>query len=153
MVSEVISVTKLKQPMTRSRAVLIVLAAAAVLLLMMGMRLILAGTDCGTREGRVRFLDRLGWQATPESEEHVSTILPETLDETMRAYNRMQREQGYDLNRHLGERCEIYSYEITNYPDCGQTVLATLYVQGRRVIAGDIHSTALDGFMHAIKRK
>ena len=44
-----------------------------------------------------------------------------------------------------------YTYQITNYPNTDQTVLVTLYVQGDRLIAGDIHSTALNGFMHGLK--
>ena len=60
-------------------------------------------------------------------------------------------EQGYDLSRHLGEQCQQYSYLITNYPDESQTVLATIYVQGSRIIAGDIHSTALNGFLQGLK--
>ena len=30
-------------------------------------------------------------------------------------------------------------------------MLATLYIQGDRVIAGDIHSTALNGFLQGLK--
>ncbi len=137
--------------MTRPRAVVIVLAAAAVLTLFLGLRFLLARTDCGTREGRLFFLSRLGWQVDAESESLEHTRLPDTLSDVMAAYNRMQKAQGFDLSRHLGERCDIYSYRVTNYPDGGQNVLVTLYVQGRRVIAGDIHSTALNGFMHGLK--
>ena len=59
--------------------------------------------------------------------------------------------KGAEDTPEMGERCEKYSYRLTNYPDCGQTVMVTLYVRGRRVIAGDVHSTALDGFMHGLK--
>ena len=142
---------KTRGRMTRGKAVLTVLAAAALLLLMISLRAFLAAGDCRTFEGRARFLARLGWEIDPASEEHQSLRLPETLEGTLADYDRMQRSQGYDLSRHAGERCEQYTYRVTNYPDCGQTVLVTLYVQGRRVIAGDIHSTALDGFMHGIK--
>lgn len=138
--------------MTRRRAVMTVLIAAALLLLLLGLRFLMSRTDCGTPEGRIQFLSRLGWEAAADSETHQTLILPAELSEVLEAYNRMQLKQGYDLKRHLGERCEVYTYRVTNYPDCGQTVLATLYIHGRRVIAGDIHSTALDGFMHGIKR-
>lgn len=138
--------------MTRLRAVTIVLSAAAILLALLGLRLLLTRTDCSVQEGRLRFLERLGWQVDAESERREHVRLPEELSGMMADYNRMQKAQGYDLSRHLGESCEVYSYRVTNYPDCGQTVLVTLYVQGRRVIAGDVHSTALDGFMHGLKR-
>ena len=137
--------------MTRMRAVSIVFAAAAILFALFALRLLLSRTDCGTLEGRLLFLERLGWQVDAESEEREHIRLPEELSDVMAGYNRMQKAQGYDLSRHLGERCEKYSYRLTNYPDCGQTVMVTLYVRGRRVIAGDVHSTALDGFMHGLK--
>ena len=137
--------------MTRMRAVSIVFAAAAILFALFALRLLLSRTDCGTLEGRLLFLERLGWQVDAGSEERERIRLPEELSDVMAGYNRMQKAQGYDLSRHLGERCEKYSYRLTNYPDCGQTVMVTLYVRGRRVIAGDVHSTALDGFMHGLK--
>ena len=139
--------------MTRGRAAAIVLGAACLLLLLLGLRVLLGPADCSTREGRLAFLSRLGWEVLAESETHESCLLPAELPEMLEEYNIMQRAQGYDLNRHLGERCDIYTYTITNYPQSGQVVLATLYVQGPRVIAGDVHSTALDGFMHGLKRE
>ncbi|MBO6040902.1 MAG: DUF4830 domain-containing protein [Oscillospiraceae bacterium] len=138
--------------MTRPRAVALVLSAAAILLALLGLRLLLSRTDCGVQEGRLRFLERLGWQVEAESVSREHMRLQDELSGVTAEYNRMQKEQGYDLSRHLGESCDVYSYRVTNYPDCGQTVLVTLYVQGRRVIAGDVHSTALDGFMHGLKR-
>ncbi len=129
------------------------LIAALVLTLLIGLRFLLDKTDCSSLAGRTAFLLRLGWEIDPESEEHQSVILPEEPGAVLERYNNMQKAQGYDLFRHLGERCEIYTYRLTNYPDCGQTVLVTLYVQGRRIIGGDVHSTALDGFMHGLKTR
>ncbi len=70
----------------------------------------------------------------------------------MAQYNRMQQAQGYDLSNHLGERCSQYSYQLTNYADSDGTVIITIYVQENEVIAGDIHTTAVNGFMHGLKR-
>ena len=147
-----LSIEEATRRMTRPRAVAIVLSAAAILLALLALRLLLTRTDCGAQEGRLRFLEGLGWQVDAESESLEHMRLPDELSGVMAEYNRMQKAQGYDLSRHLGESCDVYSYRVTNYPDCGQSVLATLYVQGRCVIAGDIHSTALDGFMHGLKR-
>ena len=146
-----VSVNKTAGKMSRKKAVCIVLGAAVLILALLGLRLLLSRTDAGTAKGRIAFLEGLGWQVDPATEEHKSIRLPEELGDVLEEYNRMQKAQGYDLSAHLGERCELYSYQVTNYPDCGQTVLVTLYVQGRRVIAGDVHSTALDGFMHGLK--
>ena len=109
--------------------------------------------DLKSLEGRQAYLEKLGWEIDPASEEHRSILLPQRLDGVLADYNRMQIEQGFDLSRHLGERCEQYSYTLLNYPDDTQPALVTLYIQGRRIIAGDVHSAALDGFMHALKTK
>ena len=146
-------VHKTNLKMTRSKAAAIVLGTACLLLLLLGLRVLLGPADCSTREGRLAFLSRLGWEVSAESETRESCLLPAGLSDVLMEYNDMQRAQGYDLRHHLGERCDIYTYTVTNYPQSGQVVLATLYVQGRRVIAGDIHSTALDGFMHGLKKE
>jgi len=146
-------VSKTSLKMTRGKAAAIVLGAACLLLLLLLLRVLLGHADCSTREGRLAFLSRLGWEVSAESETCDSCLLPREMSDVLREYNNMQRAQGYDLSRHLGERCDIYTYTVTNYPECGQAVLATLYVQGRRVIAGDVHSTALDGFMHGLKKE
>ena len=65
----------------------------------------------------------------------------------------MQREQGFDMEAYCGKRCEQYSYLLTNYPDCGESVIITIYIIDGKVIAGDIHTAALDGFMHGIIRE
>lgn len=139
-----------KSSFTKKKALAIVFLVAAVLLaatLLKGC----GAADCSTLEGRQVFLHGLGWEIDPESEDVRTVQLPETLSGKLAEYNEMQLAQGYDLSRHLGEQCQQYSYLVVNYPDSDQTVLATLYVQGHRIIAGDIHSTALDGFMHGLK--
>ena len=87
-----------------------------------------------------------------DTEEYKSVVLPEALDGVMKDYNEMQLAQGYDLRKYLGQKCSQYTYQVTNYPDEGDTVLVTLYIKGQRVIAGDIHTNSVTGFMHGIKR-
>ena len=144
--------TENKLKFTRKTALGIVLFCSAVLLLLVLFRWHGDQPDLSTAEGREQFLAGLGWEIDRSSEEHRSVLLPDTLDGVMEDYNTMQLSQGYDLSRHLGEKCEQYTYVLTNYSGCDGTVLVTLYVQGRQLIAGDIHTTAIDGFMHGIKR-
>lgn len=137
---------------TRKRALLWVAVCAAVIVGLIALRWYSGREDMSTQEGRLRFISELGWQADPGSEQHQGVLIPDALDGIMAEYNAMQLQQGYDLNRHLGERCEQYSYVLTNYPDSA-TVYITLYVQGRQLIAGDIHTASINGFMHGIERK
>ena len=108
--------------------------------------------DLNTLEGRTAYLQSLGWEIDPASESFRTVLVPDTLEGIMAQYNKLQLKQGYDLNRHLGESCLQYCYEITNYPDSSGKVLVSLYLQDGEIIAADIHSTALNGFMHGLNR-
>lgn len=146
--------TEKKHIFTRKTALFTVLLCAAVLLLFIFLRW--SGDkqpDLSTPEGRELFLFRYGWEIDRGTEEHRGVVIPDSLEGVMEEYNKMQLSQGYDLSRHLGEKCEQYTYRVTNYQNYDGTVLVTLYVQGRKLIAGDIHTTSLDGFMHGLKRE
>lgn len=141
--------------LTKKKALLIVLLCAAVLLVCIALRWYFSPAqsyDMSTLEGRQAFLLSLGWEIDIETEEYRSVVVPETLDGIMLQYNRMQQAQGYDLNEHLGEACQQYSYQLTNYPDCDTPVFVALYIQGKELIAADIHTNSLNGFMHGLKR-
>ena len=139
---------------TRKKALALVLICAAVLLVIIILRWYAgAKDDLSTPEGRQMFLSELGWEIDLSTETHKSVMIPDTLEGVMEDYNNMQLKQGYDLSGHLGEKCEQYTYLLTNYPDSSEKVLVTIYIQGRDIIAGDIHTSSIDGFMHGIKRE
>ena len=149
--SGVITMTHTGQGFTKQKALLLVLLAAAVLIGLILLRSCAGGgEDLSTAEGRQTFLSSLGWEIDPASESCKRVLIPRQLQGALAEYNEMQKAQGFDLSKHLGEQCDQVTYLVTNYPNCDQTVLVTLYIQGRRLIAGDIHSTALNGFMHAL---
>ena len=140
---------------TKKKALAIVLSAAALLLALMALRCFFpAGEsyDLSTPEGREAYLLELGWQIDMDSEAFRTVTVPDTLEGIMLQYNKMQQSQGYDLSAHLGERCQQYSYVLTNYSDSQETVLVTLYIQGKTLIAADIHTSAANGFMHGLRR-
>ena len=128
---------------------------ALAIVLLIGLRWYTARSprcDLSTLEGRQAFLLELGWEIDPDSEEFRTVVVPEKLEGIMSQYNRMQLAQGYDLSAHLGESCQQYSYRLLNYPDSDNPVFVTLDIQGDQLIAGDIHSNALNGFMHGLKK-
>lgn len=133
------------------------------LLLIGGILLLLFGTarsvfkrddapDLNTTEGRAAYLKTLGWEVDPETESFRTVVVPKKLDGIMAQYNKLQLKQGYDLNSHLGESCRQYCYDITNYPGGQGKVVVSLYLQNGQIIAGDVHSTAVNGFMHGLNR-
>ena len=138
---------------TKRKSLALVFAIALALTAAILLRGCANGEDLSSTEGRQSYLQSLGWEIDPESEDARTVQLPKELTGRLRDYNEVQLQQGFDLRGYLGEQCEQYSYRVTNYPDTDQTVLATLYVQNGVLVAGDIHSTALNGFLQPLKQQ
>lgn len=145
--------------LTRKKAVLIILAiavllAAIVLIISAGSRtdgkLVTYGIGLKSNEERVEYLKSLGWAVDAEPLEERTIVIPREFSDILLAYNELQIEQGFDLGDYAGMEVQMYTYSVTNYP-ANSNVLAQLLVYNGQVIGGDIHSTALDGFMHGIK--
>lgn len=102
-------------------------------------------------DGREKYLKAYGWEINPDSEESRTVLLPRDFEGALADYGEMQTEQGYDFVSYAGLECRQYTYIVTNYDSCTSTVYATLYIKSSRVIGGDIHSAAIDGFMHGIR--
>lgn len=137
----------------RKKALRIVLVAALILTVLILLRGREKTDGVSTPEGRQAFLQQFGWEIDLSSEDQRTVQLPQVLEGMLLRYNELQLKQGYDLTAHLGETCQQYTYRVLNHPDKDQTVLATLYIQGDRVIAGDIHSTALNGFLQGLQKE
>lgn len=129
---------------------------AAVIVIIMILILIRGASskkgELSTLDARQAYLAELGWEIDPYSEECRRVQIPDCSEGVMEDYNRLQLAQGYDLREHSGESCMQYNYVITNYPGYDQTVYVTLYLQKGNLIAGDIHTAAVNGFMHELKR-
>ena len=110
---------------------------------------LLAKDVCSTTEKRVAFLAQCGWQVDAASEQSQQILIPTHFSEVYESYNQLQ--QGYDLADYTGRSCTLYTYQVLNYPDKEQTVLADLYVYKNQIIAGDVHSTNMGGFMIGLK--
>ena len=85
------------------------------------------------------------------SETARTVTLPDEVSGVIAQYNALQKQQGFDLEPYAGKEIESYTYELMNYPNGEEGVVAQLFVYKGRAIAGDIHSSALGGFMHSIK--
>ena len=140
------------RPQTAAAVILIAAVLLAALVLRMSNGGVLsAHYNVTTRDGRVEYLAAQGWTVDPETETAQEITLPRTFEGVFADYNDLQRRQGFDLRPYSGLGCTVYSYAVTNY-DADEPVLCTIYLYKNRVIAGDIHSTALDGFMHGIRQ-
>lgn len=107
--------------------------------------------NAGTPEGREKYLNSLGWEIDMDSEVFQEIIIPSEFTGAIAEYAQMQDAQGFDFTSYRGAKCSRYTYNVTNYSSYSDTVYATLYVKGCRVIGGDIHAAEINGFMHGIK--
>lgn len=140
-------------PQRAAMAILIAAVALAVLVLLLSRGGVLsAHYNVTTRDGRVDYLAAQGWTVDPETETAQEITLPRAFTGVLAEYNELQLRQGFDLRPYGGLGCTVYSYIVTDYGG-DDTVLATVYLYKNRIIAGDIHSTAMDGFMHGIRKE
>ncbi len=104
-----------------------------------------------TTAQRVSFLKKHGFVAEENSETKKIVTIPAEFDNVYLSYNAIQKAMGFDLADFKGEKVDLYSLKITNYPKDSKNVYATILVKEGKIIGGDIHSTELNGFMHGFK--
>jgi hypothetical protein len=104
-------------------------------------------TSANTNSERVAFLKSYGWEIDTECIEEQPVLIPREFGDVYTNYNELQKQQGFDLTKFAG--CEVtrYTYRITNYPSDGVAAVADIIVYKGNVIAGDVQSNALNGFM------
>ncbi len=105
-----------------------------------------------TNEDRIEFLGQFGWQVKPEAIECTEVTVPSEFDKIFTAYNEIQRAQGLDLTKYKKKNVTRYTYEITNYDGYDGVVYANIIVYRNKVIAGDVCSADVKGFMHGLER-
>lgn len=105
-----------------------------------------------TNAHRIEFLQSLGWEVSEEPIEEKVIVIPQEFSNVYTSYNKLQIAQGYDLSQYCGLEATIYTYSIYNYSGYTGRVVADLYILNHEIIGGDVHSLALDGFMHGLRR-
>lgn len=106
-----------------------------------------------TNEDRVAFLNELGWEVNETPVETQEIVIPREFTGVYEDYVKLQNEQGFTLDKYSGMKAVRYTYRILNYPGDAGNVVADMIICGSTLIAGDIQSTALDGFMIGLVKK
>jgi len=96
---------------------------------------------------RVAYLRSLGWEVAEEPVDQQSILIPRDFSGVYAEYNKLQKAQGFDLEKYGGMEAMRYTYSVTNHPTGDTSVVADIIVYRNEVVAGDVQSTALDGFM------
>lgn len=105
-----------------------------------------------TERERQDYLAQWGWQVseTPSVEE---LLIPTVLDQSYTEYLALQEAQGFpSLTEMTGERVKRYSYQVTNYPTGEPDVQVNLLIYQDQVVAGEVFSPQVDGFIHGLSR-
>jgi len=145
----------------RRKAVAIALVLAVILCTI----ILLAGhTDISNPDGtvslsgiarnngqRVQYLQSLGWEIDENIVDEQEIVIPKTFAGVYEAYNVIQLAQGFDLSQFGGVAATRYTYRVLNYPGYAAEVVADIIVFRGEVIAGNIQSTAVDGFMSGLR--
>ena len=97
------------------------------------------------------YLTALGWEIDPEPLEVREIVIPRQFTGVYGDYAALQKQQGFPLEQYGGRDAVRYTFRVRNYPTGESEIVADIVVSGQTVIAGDIQSTALDGFMTGVK--
>ncbi len=97
------------------------------------------------------YLAALGWEVDPEPLEVREIVIPRQFSGVYADYVQLQKKQGFPIEQYGGMDAVRYTFRVRNYPTGESEIVADLLVSGQAVIAGDIQSTALDGFMTGLK--
>ena len=97
-----------------------------------------------TNAERVEFLNEQGWIVHPDPVSKETVVVPSVYDGIYADYVELQKEQGFDLEKYQGSEVTVIKYQILNYPDYAENVVATMMICDDRLIGGDV-SLATDG--------
>lgn len=105
-----------------------------------------------TNEDRISFLSQFGWQVETDPAQCVEVTIPVDFDAVFTGYNELQKKQGLDLTKYKKKTVTRYTYKVSNYNGYSGTVYANVIVYKNKVVAGDICSADVDGFIHGFEK-
>ncbi len=147
-----VKTVKVKKPNPLALGIILIIVLAIIAIW------VIKGTSRGignkyklpTNTERVSFLQNLGWKVSDKDKDVKVVKIPEKFSMVYTAYNKMQKQQGFDLAKHKGHSVEIYTYDVYNYPNKSENVVAHLIICDKVLIGGDVSCTELDGFMQGL---
>ena len=103
-------------------------------------------------DGRIiEQIEKYGWKVGKLCEK-AEVQIPEKFDTVYTRYNEIQKKSGFDLSAYRGKKTVRYTYEIKNHKNSDNVYVNVLTYCGK-IIAADIMTRDMGGFMHEITRK
>lgn len=107
--------------------------------------------DASVNNMNVEYAQNLGWKINPSPVSITHLVIPNEFDAVFETYNALQKKSGFDLSPFRGKRVSRYTYEVENHIHSQDSnVFLGILVFENRIIAGEISSTDITGFMHTI---
>jgi len=106
-----------------------------------------AEVKCPSPAAGAAWLEEQGWEVDPEPAGQMEVVIPAQFDQIYESYNDIQKAQGFNISRYKGETVTKYTYLVKNYPQEPEGVAANLLVYQGRIIAADLSSLELGGFL------
>jgi len=103
-----------------------------------------------SEEDRHWYLEKMGRSGAADPISIQEIQLPEEFPPVLEEYNRLQLRQGFDLKKYAGKSVTVYTYELTG-GDSSTLLFASLYQYRGRIVGGDVHSPALNGYIGPIQ--
>lgn len=103
----------------------------------------------------VNFIESFGNKVDAKAVESEEFTLPTQFDTLYKRYNQYQMDIGLDLKPYLGKNVKRYTYKVLNYKTpkqySGQQVYADVLISDGKVIAGDLKTNEINGFLVSLK--
>ena len=138
----------------------IAMVLGAVVAVILALILIFGGPDTTTatapvsgNDGRVAYLENMGWQVSASPVESSQVRIPQEQSPVYQRYNELQKSQGYDLTQYAGKTVMRYVYKVNNFPDATEPVYATILVYKDQIIGGDVTDTSAKGIVQGLKKQ
>ena len=147
-----IHTVKVKRPKVWLTVILGIAAAVLAMLLFFGLKGRNNIRELDSETKRQHFLHEMGWEVPEKFDEVKTVLIPEEWSDVYTSYNKLQKQQGFDLTAYKGMQVQVYTYKVLNYPDHEKEdcILCHLMVSDGQLIGGDVSSTASDGFMQGL---
>lgn len=99
------------------------------------------------------YVRSFGWEIDAEPSEVVDVAVPTEFNDVYTNYNTLQQQQGFDLEPFKGMQAKRYTFNVKNYPDHPDYIKADVIVCEGQIIAADICSVEIDGFMQGMAKE
>lgn len=102
-----------------------------------------------------KFIESFGWNVEPNVTETEKFQIPKEFDTLYKKYNQYQKDVGLDISSCKGKNVNRYTFKVLNYNNPkdfkNQQVYADVLLCEGKVIAGDLKTNELNGFMVSLK--